>query len=108
MANEQTSRTSHQPTAHATTGMPGPGGRGRRARIEKARDARGALRRLLATLRPYKWALVGAFILAAASTGLDLLAPFLMGVAIDEFIAAGDRGGLQRLVLLMAGAYLGM
>jgi ATP-binding cassette subfamily B multidrug efflux pump len=108
MANEQTSRTSHQPTAHATTGMPGPGGRGRRARIEKARDARGALRRLLATLRPYKWALVGAFVLAAASTGLDLLAPFLMGVAIDEFIAAGDRGGLQRLVLLMAGAYLGM
>jgi len=107
MANEQTSRTSHQPTAHTTTGMPGPGGRRGHARIEKAHDVRGALRRLLATLRPYRWTLVGAFVLAAASTGLDLLAPFLMGVAIDEFIAAGDRGGLLRLVLLMAGAYLG-
>jgi len=65
------------------------------------------LRRLLVTLRPYKWALVGVFFLVVAGTGLDLLAPFLMGVAIDKFIAAGDLAGLQRLILLMLGAYLG-
>jgi len=87
--------------------MPGPGGRGGRARIEKARDVGDTLRRLLATLRPHRWVLVGVFVLVVTSTGLDLLAPFLMGLTIDEFIAAGDLAGLQRIVLLMLGAYLG-
>jgi ATP-binding cassette subfamily B multidrug efflux pump len=41
------------------------------------------------------------------STLLDLLAPYLMGVAIDKFIAAGDLAGLQRTVLLMLGTYAG-
>ena len=89
------------------TGMPGPGGRHRGARIEKARDVRGTLRRLLGTLRPYRWALVTVFVLVVVNTILDLLAPFLMGVAIDEFIAAGNLTGLQRFVLLMLGAYVG-
>ena len=87
--------------------MPGPGGRSRGAKIEKARDARSALHRLLVTLRPYHWALIGVFILAMASTVLDLLAPFLIGVAIDDFIAAGELAGLQRIILLMLGAYIG-
>jgi ATP-binding cassette subfamily B multidrug efflux pump len=98
----QSNRTTPQPT-----GLPGPGGRHRGARIEKARDARGALRRLLATLRPYKWALAIVFVLVAVSTVLDLLGPFLMGVAIDEFIIAGDLAGLPRIILLMLGAYVG-
>jgi ATP-binding cassette subfamily B multidrug efflux pump len=89
------------------TGMPGPGGRRMGARIEKARDVRGSLRRLLVTLGAYKWALAVVFILVIFSTLLDLLAPFLMGRAIDEFIAAGDLAGLQRIVLALLGAYLG-
>jgi len=93
--------------AQPTTGMPGPGGRGRGAKIEKARDVRSTLRRLLATLRPYGWALGVVFILVIVNTLLDLLAPFLMGLTIDKFIAAGDVAGLQGFVLLMLGAYLG-
>ena len=89
------------------TSLPGPGGRHRGARIEKARDVRATLRRLLVTLQPYKWALVTVFILVVVNTILDLLAPFLMGVAIDEFIIASDLTGLQRIVLLMLGAYAG-
>jgi ATP-binding cassette subfamily B multidrug efflux pump len=93
-----------QPVA---TGLPGPGGRHRGAKIEKARDARGTLRRLLATLRPYRWALALVLVLVIMSTVLDLLGPFLMGVAIDEFITAGNLAGLPRIVLLMLGAYVG-
>jgi ATP-binding cassette subfamily B multidrug efflux pump len=89
------------------TGLPGPGGRFRGAKIEKARDVHGTLRRLLVTLRPYRWALTGVFISVIVSTLLDLLAPYLMGVAIDKFIAAGDLAGLQRTVLLMLGTYAG-
>jgi ATP-binding cassette subfamily B multidrug efflux pump len=87
--------------------MPGPGGRHRGATIEKARNVRGTLRRLLATLRPHTWALVGVFILATVGTLLDLLTPFLMGRAIDQFITAGDLAGLLRIILLMLGAYIG-
>jgi len=65
------------------------------------------LRRLLATLRPHKWVLVGVFTLVMVSTLLDLLAPFLMGLAIDKFITAGDLAGLQRIIMLMLGAYIG-
>ncbi|MBU0702743.1 MAG: ABC transporter ATP-binding protein/permease [Chloroflexi bacterium] len=87
--------------------MPGPGGRHGGGKIEKARDARSTLRRLLATLRPYRWVLTTVFVLVAASTVLDLMGPYLMGVAIDQFIAAGDLAGLQRIALLMLGAYTG-
>jgi ATP-binding cassette subfamily B multidrug efflux pump len=87
--------------------MPGPGGRHRGGRIEKARDTRGTLRRLLATLQPYNLVLGIVFALVLVSTLLDLLAPYLMGLAIDQFIAAGDLVGLVRIVLMMLGAYLG-
>lgn len=90
-----------------TTGLPGPGSRHRGTRIEKARDMRGTLRRLLATLRPFRWALVGVFLLVIVSTLLSLLSPYLMGIAVDKFIAFDDLAGLQRTVLLMLGAYLG-
>lgn len=90
------------------TGIPGPGSRPRDTRIEKARDVRGTLRRLLATLQPFRWALVGVLVLVVTSTLLDLLAPYLMGIAIDRFIAQKDRAGLQRIVLMMVSAYLGV
>ena len=93
--------------ARPATGLPGPGGRHRGTRIEKARDVRGTLHRLLATLWPYRWALVGVFVLVVVNTLLDLLVPFLMGVSIDRFIATGDLAGLLRVALLMLGAYLG-
>ncbi len=90
------------------TGMPGPGGRRRGGRIEKAKDTRGTLRRLLTTLHSYRWALSIVLVLVTVSTLLDLATPFLMGRAIDEFIAARDLAGLGRIALLMMGAYLGM
>ena len=40
--------TSQQAQAqHSRPGMPGPGGRGRGARIERAKDVQGTVRRLL-------------------------------------------------------------
>jgi len=96
-------RSQQQPSS----GMPGPGSRHRGGKIEKARDVRTTLRRLLATLRPYRWALVGVFFFVMVSTLLGLVAPYLMGVAIDRFIANKDLAGLQGVVLLMLGTYVG-
>jgi ATP-binding cassette subfamily B protein len=87
-------------------GMPGPGRHGS-TRIEKARDARGALRRLLARLRPYRVSLVIVFVLVLMSSLLSLLTPILMQLAIDGFIESGDLAGLGSIVLAMLAAYLG-
>ncbi len=94
------------PGGHGS-GMPGPGGHGSRARIEKAHDARGALRRLLHYLSPHKGIILAVFLLAAASTILALLGPFLLKLAIDRFIKSGNLAGLLRVTLLMLGVYLG-
>ena len=101
-----TNKQTNQQTSKPQGGMIGHGPTRGGSKIEKARDARGALRRLLAYLRPYKWALVGVLLLATASTLSGLMGPFLMGRAIDQFIAAGNVSGLLRVALLMLGAYL--
>lgn len=108
MARPNAAPTSGQATPPPITGMPGPGGRGGGAtKIEKPRSAKGVMRRLLDTLRPHRIALAGVVALVVISTALDLAAPFLMGRAIDQFIATRDLGGLKGIALLMAGAYAG-
>ena len=92
--------------------MPGPGSRGRGGRIERAKDVRGTVRRLLSKFAPYKWAFAIVFGLVVVSTLLGLVAPYLMSIAIDRFITpdspvGGDRAGLVRVSLAMLAAYLG-
>jgi ATP-binding cassette subfamily B protein len=83
------------------------GGGQRPARFEKARDPRRSLRRLAAYLLPYKATLALVVAMIIGYSLLDLVGPYLMGRAIDVFIAAGDVGGLTRLALLMLAAYAG-
>jgi ATP-binding cassette subfamily B protein len=79
---------------------------GGRGRIEKARDPGGALKRLAAYLRRYALHLVGVVGLVAVASLLDILAPYLLGLAIDRFIASGDAAGLLRISLVMFGTYV--
>jgi len=88
-------------------GMPGPGGHGRSTKIEKARDPRGALRRLLQYLRSQKRLLIVVLILAVVGTVLGLFGPFLLGLAIDKAIKRADLRELLRVSLVMLGVYLG-
>ncbi|MFP4346437.1 MAG: ABC transporter ATP-binding protein [Anaerolineales bacterium] len=75
-------------------------------RIEKAKDVRGTLRRLTAYLRPFSGTLFLVSGLVLVGTLMSLVGPYLLGRAIDDFIATGDAPGLLRLALLMLGAYL--
>ncbi|MBN1314932.1 MAG: ABC transporter ATP-binding protein [Anaerolineales bacterium] len=95
-----------KPSQKIPGGMPGPGSHFQKARIEKARDARKTLRHLLAALLPYRRALIGVVALVTISTGLTLIVPFLIGHAIDEYIAAGNLDGLEKTVLIILGAYI--
>ena len=83
-----------------------PRGPGRPARIEKARDPRRALARLLPYLSPFRAGLTLVFGCVLLYTGLGLLGPYLMGVAIDRFIVTKEIAGLARIALLMLAAYL--
>jgi ATP-binding cassette subfamily B protein len=85
-------------------GMPVQGMRGGGA-VQKARDPRTVLRRLIAYLRPELLSIAGVAVLVVVTTGLELLGPYLVGVAIDRFIGRGDLNGLMRLVLLMLVTY---
>lgn len=87
--------------------LPGPGGRGFGARIEKAHDVRSTLRRLLRYLLPYRARLALALLLVLITTLLDLAGPYFNGLAIDRYILQRDAAGLGRLLLLMISVYLG-
>ncbi len=89
----------------AMGGAPGRG-RGLRGRIERARDPRNTLRRLFFYLFPYRARLLFVCVIIVAYTILGLIGPYLMGVAIDRFIAARQLPGLAKLSLFMLLAYI--
>jgi ATP-binding cassette subfamily B multidrug efflux pump len=96
-----------RPAPAGMTGMPGPGGRGgpRGRTVERAKDVRGTLRRLMRYLRPHRHALILVSLVAALGTALAIAVPYLLGRAVDQLVR-GDLRALFRLVLLMVSAYL--
>jgi ATP-binding cassette subfamily B multidrug efflux pump len=75
-------------------------------KIEKARDPRNALTRLLPYLTPFKVVLILVLIFVLIYTVLGLIGPYLMGVAIDKFIVAKDAVGLVKIAIWMLVIYL--
>jgi ATP-binding cassette subfamily B multidrug efflux pump len=73
---------------------------------ERAKDTRGALRRLLGYVKPYRSMIVLVFLLATFGTAMALAGPYLMGVAIDQIVAGESLATLLRVVGLMLGTYL--
>src|SRR5690554_2520095 len=94
--------------------LPGPGrpgghgpGAGRFfGPVRKPENTKGTLLRLWAYLREQKKVLFAVFSLVAASSGLNLVNPFLMGKAVDRYILPQDFQGLLHISLLMLGLYL--
>ena len=83
---------------HGSAGNPG--------KIEKAKDVRNTSLRLGAYLLPYKTRLIVVFLFVVLFSISGLAGPYLMGIAIDEFISNKDLQGLLRIVIMMGGAYL--
>ena len=69
---------------------------------------RRVLLRLLAFLKPYWRRLVLALVATLAASGLSLLAPLLIKVAIDTNISAGDLPGLLRTATLLLLTFIGL
>jgi len=67
---------------------------------------RRVVRGMLAYLGPYRGKMMVAFGLTLCESGLTLLAPYLLKVAIDQYISPGDFPGLTRIALWMCGTYM--
>jgi ATP-binding cassette, subfamily B, multidrug efflux pump len=70
--------------------------------LGRASDAR-LVKRLTAYLRPYRTALAGSATLLVLASGLDVVRPYLLKVAIDSYILPGELQGLTGLALLYLG-----
>jgi len=73
---------------------------------ERAKDSRGALRRLLGYMRPYRLTIALVLVLATFGTAMALAGPYLMGLAIDGIVAREGLAAVVRVVALMLGTYL--
>ncbi len=98
-------------------GGSGTGGMGPRSALDQfsaGQDTRGqvfnprVVSRLLAYLRPYSKQLALASIAMVAVSALTLLTPYLLKVAIDQYITQGDRQGLIRISIFTAAAFIGL
>ena len=83
-----------------------PRGHGAPTTVARARDPRGTLRRLASYFADFRLRLyvVGGCIVVY--TMLGLVGPYLMGFALDRFIATKDAAGLGHVAALMIAAFL--
>jgi len=66
------------------------------------------LLRLLSFLRPFRLHMLAALFLMLITSVLTLAVPYLVKIAIDRHIAAGDIAGLTPVALLTAAAFIGI
>jgi ATP-binding cassette, subfamily B, multidrug efflux pump len=73
--------------------------------LGKAYDAR-LMRRLLAYLRPHKWYVVGALVALIGDAVTQLAPPYLVKIAIDQYIGRGDLTGLDNIAIVYLGVLI--
>lgn len=66
------------------------------------------LRYLMIFVRPYALQMIGALVAMLVTSALTLITPYLVKVAIDGPIAAGDLDGLNGIALVMLGAFISL
>lgn len=82
-----------------------PGGPGTTG-LARAKDPRGVLVRLGGYFAEARASLVLVGVLVVVYTLLGLVGPYLVGVAIDRFIARGDVSGLVGIAAVMVAAFV--
>lgn len=63
---------------------PGPPGGPPGAPVEKAKDFKASMKKMLAYLKSYKWAIFAVMLFAAASTVFNIISPKILGKATTE------------------------
>ena len=92
--------------APPTMGFRGGPGMGFLQDTPKSKDAKGTLRRLWTYLKRQRWVLIATVGLVLITSLVDLIGPYLMGLAIDTYISKSDLPGLARLLGWMGLSYV--
>ena len=58
-------------------------------------------RRMFAYLKPYRWTVAGSVTLLLLVSGLQVAGPFILKIAIDDYVALGDYQGLNWIAALL-------
>ena len=82
-----------------------PGGRFQGGPIEKPRNQKETLKRIWGYLRKNRLGVTLTIVFVIIGSLLNLLGPFLIGVAIDDYILKGDIPGTVTMALWLAGVY---
>ena len=77
------------------------------ASLARARDPRRTILRLASFFSAHRGRLAAVLVCTVGYSVLGLAGPYLIGVALDRFIATHDARGLGRCALLMLAAYVG-
>ncbi|MDF2926469.1 MAG: transporter [Paenibacillaceae bacterium] len=93
---------SHRPPRRGGPPGPGggPGGMGFGAPVQKAKDAKGTFKRLVAYMAPYKMKLLVIFIVAVLSTVFSIFSPKIMGKATTRLF----EGVMAKFIMKVPGA----
>ena len=112
MSNNHNNTLSHRPSANTSSGSfrgPGPGGpHGPGASfgpVQKAKDTKGTLRRLWHYLSKKSILLFSIFILVLLSNIPFITSPYLIKIAIDDYIVPGNLPGLLVLCIFLLVIY---
>nr|WP_223275830.1 ABC transporter ATP-binding protein [Paenibacillus elgii] len=73
----------------------------------RAKNTRAAIRRLWGYLKRQRAALAGVIAFVLLGLALSLAGPYLIGTAIDRYIALRDPNGLLQLCVLLLAVYIG-
>jgi ABC-type multidrug transport system fused ATPase/permease subunit len=96
--------TSPRPIPKASGEVPTPAHRRAWTTIRGERGRTRKLRKLLALLRPYRGRVVLMFVALFLATGAALAPPYLLGLAIDDGIRAGDVDALTWITVAFLAA----
>lgn len=73
----------------------------------KPKNTMGAIRRIWGYIRPFKGGMIAVFSFTLITTILSLIAPYLLGNAVDHYIIPGDFKGLMGLCAVLLAVYAG-
>ncbi|CAM3649044.1 ABC transporter ATP-binding protein [Paenibacillus lactis] len=101
---ERTQRSDHAPDLSMRGGRPT---HGMTVAKSKPKNTFGTIRRIWSYIRPYRSGMAAVFLFTLVSTVLSLIAPYLLGSAVDDYIIPGDYKGLAGLCAVLLSVYAG-
>ncbi|MDD2333812.1 MAG: ABC transporter ATP-binding protein [Mesotoga sp.] len=102
---EEKKATQPEVTMPAGPGRGGPGA-GRARPVQKPKNSKQTVLRLVGYFRNEKRGLILAIAFTILATGASVFGPFLLGVAIDKYMLVGDMAGLAMISIVMAAVYI--